>query len=720
MRQKSKTVPPPITSKTLSAGDALKQAVTAHQAGNLAVAETLYRAILKANPDQGSSHHNLGLLLVKTGRQQESLAHFRRGWETNPSQAQHWLSYAEALLYAGQLKEALLLLDSAKTKGLTGERFEALFNKAVLQQTPNLDSRKLKQLSDANEYLKLETEARQQLEALGPLPQLKRWLGLALMYQSRDREALPYLQSVAEIWPEDPDSWNQLALAQHHLEQYDDAHESFLRAHTLKQDSAALLSNIADNLTEAGRYQEALEWLDRALQMDPESTSAKLNRVSALIRLQRQNEAHQALMGMLDTKELSDDEAKSFAMLLRGIGEQDKAIELLTKQLQKNPRAAEVLTALSHIHLDNGNFTEAAACQKRALEIIPERPEIWASLVQTRKMTAADNDWLATAYLLLEKKPPQRREMPLRFAMGKFCDDTKQYAEAFEHYQRANTIKTQITPAYDRRNQELLVSGLIKTYSAEKLHQGSPGASDSMRPLLIVGMPRSGTSLTEQIIAAHPAAAGAGELNYWQRQVLEKKAEALTGRMTGDEVSGMAAGYLRELYKHDQNAARVVDKMPGNFTWLGLIHTVFPNARILHTMRNPIDTCLSIYFQNFNESHNYGNDLDDLAHYYRQYHRLMAHWRSVLPPDVFLELPYEQLVEDQEGWSRKIIEFIGLEWNESCLAYHKNERKIGTASNWQARQPIYKSSKERWRNYEQYLGPLLPLLDLYDPQRGQV
>ena len=708
------------TTRTLSVGDALRQAVAAHQSGNLESAETLYRAILKANPDQGSSHHNLGLLLAKTDRQQEALEHFRRAWEANPNQAQHWLSYTEALLYAGKLKEALVLLDSARAKGLSGERFEVLFKQAISQQVTNLNPRDLKCLSDTSEYNQLEAEARRQLDVLGPLPQLKRWLGLALMYQSRDREALPYLRSVAETLPEDPDSWNQLALTQHHLEQYDEAHQSFLRAYAIKEDSAALLSNIADNLNEAGRYQESLEWLDRALQIDPGNTSAKLNRVSALIRLQRQNEAHQALMGMLDTQDLSNDEAKSFAMLLRGIGEQGKAIKLLTNQLQTNPRAAEVLTALSHIHLDNGNFSEAATCLKRALEIIPERPEVWASLVQTRKMTAADSDWLTTAHQLLSKKPPQRREMPLRFAMGKFCDDIKNFDQAFAHYSRANTIKKQITPPYDRGNQELLVSCLIKTYSTEKIRQVSPNSSDSVRPLLIVGMPRSGTSLTEQIIAAHPAAAGAGELNYWQRQVIDLRAEALLGQMTEEQIKAMAAGYLHELNKHHQTAERVVDKMPGNFTWLGLIHRVFPNARILHTMRNPVDTCLSIYFQNFNESHSYGNDLDDLAHYYRQYHRLMAHWRSVLPPDVFLELPYEQLVEDQEGWSRKIIEFVGLEWSDSCLTYHKNERKIGTASNWQARQPIYKSSKERWRNYEQHVGPLLPLLELYDPERGQL
>jgi hypothetical protein len=179
----------------------------------------------------------------------------------------------------------------------------------------------------------------------------------------------------------------------------------------------------------------------------------------------------------------------------------------------------------------------------------------------------------------------------------------------------------------------------------------------------------------------------------------------------------IAAQYEAELQRHSATALRVVDKMPGNFMHLGLIHAVFPQARILHTQRNPLDTCLSIYFQNLSSEHTYANDLDDLAFYYREYHRLMAHWHAVLPPEVLLDVPYEALIEDQEGWSRRIIEFIGLEWDERCLDFHETERKVGTASNWQVRQKIYKTSKERWRNYENFLGPLLDALGELAPSR---
>ena len=229
-------------------------------------------------------------------------------------------------------------------------------------------------------------------------------------------------------------------------------------------------------------------------------------------------------------------------------------------------------------------------------------------------------------------------------------------------------------------------------------------------------MPRSGTSLTEQILASHPDVFGAGELRFWGEFWEAQNAGHSSAWHPAENDDALlreaAAQYEAELQRHSSTALRVVDKMPENFKHLGLIHAAFPNARILHTRRNPVDTCLSIHFQDFNNRLAYATDLDDLAFYYREYHRLMAHWRKVLPPEVFMDVPYEALVEDQEGWSRRIIEFTGLEWDERCLSFHETERRVGTASNWQVRQKIYKTSKERWRNYERHVGPLLPLLEL--------
>jgi hypothetical protein len=221
-------------------------------------------------------------------------------------------------------------------------------------------------------------------------------------------------------------------------------------------------------------------------------------------------------------------------------------------------------------------------------------------------------------------------------------------------------------------------------------------------------MPRSGTSLAEQIIATHPAAYGAGELQFWDRLIFEDA--AIRKSILGEPARAqLAEQYLGVLQKLSANALRVVDKSPENSDFLGVIYSVFPNARVIYMQRDPIDTCLSCYFQHFLTGLNFTFDLSDLAHYYREHQRIMTHWRAVLPPGFILDVPYEQLVGDPEVWSRKMLDFIGLEWDARCLEFHNTERQVVTASAWQVRQKIYKNSVARWRNYENFIGPLKAL-----------
>jgi hypothetical protein len=220
----------------------------------------------------------------------------------------------------------------------------------------------------------------------------------------------------------------------------------------------------------------------------------------------------------------------------------------------------------------------------------------------------------------------------------------------------------------------------------------------SPRPVFIVGMPRSGTSLAEQILASHPSVFGAGELPFWT------DAAAAYAAATGEDMQNLAAtlgkDYLRRLDELSTDALRVVDKMPANFLHLGLIHDALPHARIIHLQRNPRDTCLSIYFQHFKTGLDYANDLEDLTNYYLEYLRLMEHWHDVLPESVLLDVPYEGLVGTQETWSRRMLEFIGLPWDAACLDFHRTERRVMTASKWQVRQKISSASVGRWRHYQ--------------------
>jgi hypothetical protein len=257
-----------------------------------------------------------------------------------------------------------------------------------------------------------------------------------------------------------------------------------------------------------------------------------------------------------------------------------------------------------------------------------------------------------------------------------------------------------------------VVDGITQSYNAIWLRETRINAHESARPVFIVGMLRSGTTLAEQILASHPDVFAAGELTYWNTASAAYRPSALDAPASGTLLHKLADDYLRLLQDLSDDTLRVVDKMPTNFAFLGLIHAALPNARIIHMRRNPIDTCLSIYFQDFEAAVSYANDLEDLAHYYAEYLRLMKHWRLILPKDAILDVSYEGLVNDQEAWSRRMLEFIGLPWDPRCLDFHETHRTVITASKWQVRQKITGASVLRWRNYEKFLGPLLRLPEL--------
>jgi len=264
---------------------------------------------------------------------------------------------------------------------------------------------------------------------------------------------------------------------------------------------------------------------------------------------------------------------------------------------------------------------------------------------------------------------------------------------------------------------------VIATFGAEFFARTDRAGSQSELPVFIVGMPRSGTTLVEQILASHPMVHGAGELDY-MRRIMQTLPERLGVQRPIPECAAnidtalaerIAEEHLQHLREHSASALRITDKTPSNFLRLGLIALLFPKARIIHCQRDPLDTCLSCYFLRFGQGQAFAYDLDDLGRYYRDCARLMEHWRRVLPSPL-LEVPYEALVADQEGWSRRLIAFLGLDWDDRCLAFYRSERQVKTASVWQVRQPVYASSIGRWRRYAKHLGPLFAALGIEPPK----
>lgn len=708
----------------------LQMAVEHHQSGRLPQAEAIYRQILQMVPNQPDALHLLGMAAHQTGRNDLAVELITKAISINPTGPMY---YNLGNVFREQGKPDAAAENFQKALTLKPDYANAYLNLgAVLKEQGKLDAaaenfRKVLKLAPgfADAYLHLGNVLQAQgkpdaaveifREALKLRPdyvEARINLGNILKSQGRLDEAVESLRKVVALKPDYAEAYNNLGNALLAQEKLDEATGNFRKALALKPDYAGAHNNLGNALKEQGKLEEAITCYRQSLALNPDFAETHGNLGNAL---KDQGKLDAAVDCYRRTLALNPDFVDAYLNLgdaLREQGKLDEAIENLNKALTLSPDCAEAHIGLGGAHQDTGQFATAEIHFEQALALKPDHPAAWAILASLRKMTLDDTPWAEKAQSLLKDRLKPQDEMKLCYALGKYHDDTRQYDAAFACYERASHIKRQATPPFDRSDFRHLVDAIISAHPPEAVQPAQTGSRDSRRPLFIVGMPRSGTSLTEQILASHPDVFGAGELNFWGTQALANLPTMRSWHRDAPMLQSIASQCEAELLHHSASALRVVDKMPGNFLHLGLIHAVFPQARILHMQRNPVDTCLSIYFQNLSREHHYANDLDDLAFYYREYLRLMAHWRRVLPPDVFLDVPYEALVEDQEGWSRKIIGFIGLEWADQCRDFHATKRRVGTASNWQVRQKIYQTSKERWRNYEKFVGPLMPLLEL--------
>jgi hypothetical protein len=288
----------------------------------------------------------------------------------------------------------------------------------------------------------------------------------------------------------------------------------------------------------------------------------------------------------------------------------------------------------------------------------------------------------------------------LHFALGKAYDDLGEAEPAIGHFDQANALERR-RMNFDRAALSEAIDRISETFTPELMARAASTSINDELPVLIVGMPRSGTTLVEQIVSSHPSVAAGGELTFWTYE----RAAAVTT----DATSRLGADYLALLRRIGPNFDRVTDKNPFNFLHLGAIRLALRGSRFIHCRRDPIDTCLSIYFTRFATPQAFAYDRSDLVFYYRQYERLMAHWRTLLPTNRLLDIEYESLIADRDSLTRRMIAFCGLPWDEACLAPESNPRLVRTASVWQARQPVYRTSVERWRRYEPWLGELRQL-----------
>ena len=369
--------------------------------------------------------------------------------------------------------------------------------------------------------------------------------------------------------------------------------------------------------------------------------------------------------------------------------------------------------------LAQGRPEDAGETYERVLQIAPRQMPAHLNLAYLRKF-AGDDPRLCRLEEIAGEVATLAAEdqIPLHFALGKAYGDLDQYERAFGHLGEANAIKRRQIE-YDEKLTLGCFERIRAIFDRDLMKQKSGGGDDSAVPLFVVGMPRSGTTLVEQILASHSQIFGAGETEAFARAVASCKppgAEAgeypeMISTMSQENLSELGSRYLDTVKSLAPEVPRIVNRLPLNFMFLGLIHLALPNARIIHVRRDPLDTCFSCYARMYTGRQPFACDLGELGHYYRGYAALMEHWHEVLPRGVMIDVAYEELVDDLDGQARAMIAHCGLEWENACLAFHKTGRSVQGASAIEVRTPIYKTSVGRWRHYEKFLPPLVEALN---------
>jgi tetratricopeptide (TPR) repeat protein len=767
-------VKPPVRQTPSNPLQAFDRALQLHRQGQLDQAEQAYQAIAPTHPRYFDALHLRGLLRSQQGRYTDALAYIGAALKGRPTHAAAWSSLGDVQARLGRLDEALASYDRALA--LKPDYAEALNNRgnalrdlrrpdaalASYDKALGLKPDYVEALNNRGNALR---DLRRPEEALASYdcalalkpdhPQILDNRGNALRDLGRPEEALASCDRALALKPDSAEAHYNRGNALRDLHRLEQALASYDRALAGRPDHADALYNRGNTLRELRRPEAALASYDRALVLRPGYIEAHNNRGNALRDLRRPEAAlasyDQALALKPDHAEALYNRGIALGDLRRSdeaLASYDRALELRPDYpealnnrgtaLRELGRAAEALASYDRalalkpdyaVAHDNraltltelGRFEEAEAAIGRAIELAPRRVRNYYDLTLLSGRWDADDPHLRAMEELAQDLPAlgADEQIELHFALSKALESAGSPERAFQHLLDGNAVKRKQV-RYDEPAALAAIDRIRASFTGEVMRDRAGRGMASPVPVFILGMPRSGTTLVEQILASHPLVFGAGEIEDLGQAIsgLDGPASGMLqspesiSRASDADLRALGTAYLGRIAVLAPAAARITNKLPENFRLAGLIHLALPDARIIHTRRDPVDTCLSCFSQLFAGNLPYTYDLAELGRYYGAYAALMAHWQNVLPPEVLIEVQYEEVVADLEGQARRILGHCGLDWDARCLDFHRTERPVRTASMTQVRQPLYKSSVARWRRHEAHLGPLLDALGL--------
>lgn len=540
-------------------------------------------------------------------------------------------------------------------------------------------------------------------------------LGITLQKQRKFAEAAKSFRQVIKLNPNYAEAHNELGAAlQLSGGEAGKAVESYQRALVLKPGYAEAHYNLATVLRDQAMIVQAEAHFREAIRLLPGMVKAHHALGQMLLSVGYHDQAVAVYQDAIRLHPGEQELHFHLAMVLMAMGQNQEALKSFQRVLELSPGNTKACASMSHALEREGDFEEGYELLRPLLESDEPDVDVVLAYAALAKHLAHQSQAMELLEGVLKRRISVEQSKSVHFALGKLHDEAREYEQAFAHWRSANDLAKM---KYDPKKNAQLFADLKTVFSEENISRRPHATNPSALPVFIVGMPRSGTSLVEQILASHPEVYGAGELHDIGNLINVLPASVGSrlpyphslDDITGAQLDVIAERHLAKLAGLSPQSSRVTDKMPHNFRHLGMIAMLFPGARVIHCLRDPVDTCLSIYSLPFSTNHLYASDLAQLGAYYRQYQDLMAYWKEVLRIPI-LEVQYEEIVANQETMSRKMIEFCGLEWDERCLSFHESKRVVTTPSYDQVRQPIYKKSVARWKNYENHLTPLIAAL----------
>jgi Flp pilus assembly protein TadD len=570
--------------------------------------------------------------------------------------------------------------------------------------SPQEDLSRAVELHQSGEFAEAEQLYSAIAEAEPHLPDPIHLLGVLAHQTGQNAKAIELIEQAISLRPDVSQYYTNLGVALTAVGRFRDAVKTLGRAIELAPEAQQPLVNLGNVYFNVGQFQHAVQCFQKALRIKPDHQPALLNLGISMRVLGNNAQSVEIFSLLLRLNPKSTMALSNLGLSLNNLGHTEKAIESLSLAIQFDPEGPMAATNLAAVYAQTGEFEKAELIARDVLHRHPTYCRAFSVL--SKLGTSIDQDDAERLSQLVEMSTlPVDDMIAANYSLARYYDRQQQYEQAWSQASVANGKRVK---RHDYRSHEQYITRLTEAYSKEYFARETTG-HQSNRPVFVVGLPRSGTSLVEQILASHPLVHGAGELDEFEqlRQKLDSTPslenaypESMSG-LTQQTVLESAERYLARIESLNASAERVVDKLPDNFLHLGLIATLFPNSRVIHCRRHPLDICVSCFLEDF-EYVDYTTDLDLFVDYYLAYDRLMKHWEQNLPIDL-MSVQYETFVENPAVEIRRLIEFCGVDWDDNCLNFHVHERTVRTPSSYAVRQPIFKSSAGRWRNYQSEL-----------------